>query len=114
MKKELTSVYRADMFKQFFPGQDKMPYGGSRLRGHRAANIMGKTLTDYWKTTSAQDVDADAEDTDYYYLYSNEWVASTRINADTNKTFQSWEEFYGPHQAKGGNFTTTVRKISVS
>lgn len=91
-----------------------MPYGGSRLRGHRAANIMGKTLTDYWKTTSAQDVDADAEDTDYYYLYSNEWVASTRINADTNKTFQSWEEFYGPHQAKGGNFTTTVRKISVS
>jgi hypothetical protein len=62
---------------------------------------MGKTLTDYWNNLTD-------EYDDYYYLYSNEWVAPTRLNAETNQSFTSWEQFYGPHFHNGGNFTTTV------
>ncbi|KAH6676236.1 hypothetical protein B0J14DRAFT_507528 [Halenospora varia] len=82
-------------FKQFFP--DKEPYAGSQLRTHPPANIMGKTLTNYWKTL-------DEKDDDYYFLYTDEFMASTRLNVGTNQNFTSWEEFYGSKE-----FTTPQR-----
>ncbi|KAH7327405.1 hypothetical protein BKA65DRAFT_66958 [Rhexocercosporidium sp. MPI-PUGE-AT-0058] len=89
-----------DTFKQFFPKID--PYGGSRLRAHPAANVMGKAMTDYFDNITSDDYD-------YTYLYANEWVASTRLNADTDERFESWEEFFGPHVSNGDSFTTTQR-----
>ncbi|KAG4412855.1 hypothetical protein IFR04_014016 [Cadophora malorum] len=89
-----------DTFRHFFPKID--PYGGSRLRAQPAANVMGKAMTDYFKTLPS-------DDDDYTYLYANEWVASTRLNADTNELFGSWEEFFGPHASNGDSFTTTQR-----
>jgi hypothetical protein len=44
----------------------------------------------------------------YYDLYANEWVASKRLNGDTNQPFTSWAEEFGPHQANGDSFTTTI------
>lgn len=71
------------------------------MRASSPANAMGKTLTNYWKSlTSAQG--------DYFYLYSNEWVASTRLNAEINQNFASWEQFFGPRQDHGDAFTNTV------
>ena len=95
------ALLATDMYKQFFPGKDRDPFGGSRLRGHGPANVIGKTMTDYWMTT-------DEKDEDYYYLYTNEWVAPTRLNANTSQNFTSWEEFYGPHSFNGGIFSTVV------
>ncbi|KAH6692884.1 hypothetical protein BKA61DRAFT_684007 [Leptodontidium sp. MPI-SDFR-AT-0119] len=89
-----------DTFKQFFPSID--PYGGSRLRAHPAANVMGKAMTDYFESISSDDYD-------YTYLYANEWVASTRLNANTDRKFASWEEFFGPQVVNGDSFTTTQR-----
>ncbi|KAH9210815.1 hypothetical protein DL95DRAFT_412649 [Leptodontidium sp. 2 PMI_412] len=88
-----------DTFKQFFPKID--PCGGSRLRAQPAANIMRKAMLDYFQTLSSDD---DA----YAYLYANEWVASTRLNADTNEQFTTWEAFYCPHTSNGDSFTTTI------
>ena len=95
------ALLATDMYRQFFPTEEQKPFGGSRMRGHGPANIMGKTLTEYWATTTE-------EDPDHFYLYSNEWVALTRINTETKQNFTSWEEFYGPHVFNGGDFTTTV------
>ncbi|KAG4433289.1 hypothetical protein IFR05_011234 [Cadophora sp. M221] len=89
-----------DTFKQFFPNID--PYGGSRLRAHPAANVIGKAMTDYFESIPSDDYD-------YTYLYANEWVASTRLNANTNQPFASWEEFFGPQVINGDSFTTTQR-----
>lgn len=77
-------------------------YGGSRLRAHDAANVMGDTLTSYFDSLTE-------DDDDFYSLVADEWVSSTRINANTGQNFSSWAEFYGPHAFNGDTFTTTAR-----
>lgn len=54
-----------DTFKRFFPQIN--PYGGSWLRAHPAANIIGDTITSYWDGLTP-------DDDDYYNLVNNEWV----------------------------------------
>lgn len=76
-----------DTFKHFFPNID--PFGGSRLRATTPANVMGQTLTlAFANLTSANDT--------YLQLVDSEWVATTRINANTSETFTSWPQFFGP------------------
>lgn len=91
-----------DAFKQFFPQID--PYGGSWLRAHPPANIIGDTITTYWNNLTS-DFD------DFYALYNSEWVSSDRINAATNQNFTSWQQFFGPQQLNGDNFTTVVSSL---
>jgi hypothetical protein len=88
-----------DTFRQFFPNID--PFGGSRLRAHPMVDLMGETITGYWNTLSTVDED-------YSFLAANEFVATDRINAKTDKNFTSWPEFFGPNAFDGDNFTTTV------
>jgi hypothetical protein len=88
-----------DAFERFFP--NIAPFGGSRLRAQHAANIMGSTLTDYFQSLNSTN-------DDYSKLAADEWVATTRINADTHRNFTSWSEFFGPHTYNNDNFTTTV------
>lgn len=108
MKKVLIDVqqnYGGDLFlavdtyKQFFPNQE--PYGGSRMRATNPTNAMGDAITSYWE--GLNDTDAD-----YYEFYDDEWMPLTRIDADTNDNFTSWDEFYGPHVYNGDSFTKTV------
>jgi hypothetical protein len=88
-----------DTFKHFFPTLD--PFGGSRMRAHKAANVMGDAITQYWNELTE-------DDDDYYNLAADEWMSADRINANTNRNFTSWAEFYGPHRYNGDNFTTVV------
>lgn len=89
-----------DAFKRFFPNIN--PFEGSRLRAHPAANVMGNTITEYFRIL-------DNTTELFRDLIKNDWVATTKINADTNQLFTTWsEEFGGPH-ANGDNFTTTQR-----
>jgi hypothetical protein len=64
---------------------------------------MGDSITSYFDSL-------DEDDDDYYSLVADEWVSSTRVNADTGRNFSSWAEFYGPHPHNGDTFTTTVCK----
>ncbi|TVY44586.1 Peptidase S41 family protein [Lachnellula occidentalis] len=89
-----------DTYKQFFPTQE--PYGGSRMRATGPTNAMGDAITSYWESL-------DDSYEDYYDFYDDEWMPLTRINADTNDNFTSWNEFYGPHVYDGDSFTTTQR-----
>jgi hypothetical protein len=91
-----------DTFKQFFPNID--PFGGSRMRAHPAANVMGQTITNYFDSLSTTEED--------YYLIGDEWVATDLIDANTNRNFTSWSEFFGPHLYGGDNFTTVVSPTS--
>jgi hypothetical protein len=88
-----------DTFKRFFPNID--PFDGSRMRAHPSANVMGETITDFWNSLNATD-------DGYFELAADEWVATDRINANTNQNFTSWAEFFGPHLYNGDYFTTTV------
>lgn len=88
---------------QFFPTID--PFNGNRLRAHHAADVMGNAITSYWNSLTEND-------DDYYALAANEWLALDRLNADTNQNFTTWDEFFGPHDFDGDNFTTTVSSLN--
>jgi Peptidase family S41 len=94
-------IVATDTFRRFFPNIDA--FRGSRLRAHPAANVMGSTITEYFGLF-------DSTDQMYEDLITNEWVATSRINADTNELFASWAEAFGPPLFfDGDNFTTTQR-----
>ncbi|KAI1149354.1 hypothetical protein F4825DRAFT_453523 [Nemania diffusa] len=89
-----------DTFKRFFP--DIEPFGGSRLRASRSTNVMGEAITDYFNQLPTTDPD--------YGIFSTvEWVATTRIDAETNSNFTSWNQFFGPVLSGDDAFTTTQR-----
>lgn len=89
-----------DMFRRFFPNID--PYGASRMRAHHAADVLGNSLTEYYAGLSTQDPNYEA-------LAADEWIATPRINAETNANFTSWTEFYGSYEYNGDNFTARQR-----
>ena len=86
-------------FRQFFPGQT--PFAGSRRRSHNMAGTLGETFTDHWNGL-AEDDDEKID------LEANEWVVTERLNADTNKNFTSWKEYFGPRQYNGDDFSLIV------
>ena len=85
---------------QFFPTVD--PFGGSRLRAQPLVDVLGNTITNYYNTVQTSTYE-------YYGLLSaNEWVATDRLDAETDQNFTSWAQFYGPHADNNDYFTTTV------
>ncbi|KAI0206055.1 hypothetical protein F4808DRAFT_470940 [Astrocystis sublimbata] len=93
-------VLAVSIFKQFFP--DIEPFGGSRMRATHSTNVMGETMTDYFNQLSETDPDRSI-------LSSVEWVATTRIDAETGSNFTSWGQFAGPVLSGEGAFTETQR-----
>lgn len=93
-----------DVFKRFFPNID--PYGASRMRAHHAADVMGNSLTEYYNGLSTANPD-------YETLAADEWIATPRINAETDVNFTSWAEFYGSYEYNGDNFTAKVSPLSI-
>ncbi|KAL8665065.1 MAG: hypothetical protein Q9168_007786, partial [Polycauliona sp. 1 TL-2023] len=94
------TLLATDVFKQFFPSVD--PFGGSRLRAHDAANVLGNTFSAYFESQSSNSTETDS-------FAGNVWTAQGYINAETGRNFSSWAELYGPHQYNGDFFTTTQR-----
>lgn len=88
-----------DTFKQFFPAIE--PFGGSRMRAHPTADVLGNTFTNYYVTQNMNE-------TFYYEQSVNDWVVTDRLNADTEQNFTSWGEFYGPHDYSGDSFSSVV------
>jgi hypothetical protein len=94
--------------KQFFPNIDL--FGGSRKRNHYLANILGETLTAWWDGLDPTNDD----DTYFHYSYAaDEWVVTDRINAATENTFRSWEEYSVPQIFMDDSFSMTVSLCSV-
>lgn len=93
-------ILALEAYKLFFPNVDA--FAGSRMRATHPIDVMGSTLTHEFSQM-------DPTDPDYDVFLANEFVATPRINADTNRNFTSWAEFFGPHLYHGDNFTTTQR-----
>lgn len=68
------------------------------MRAQHPTDIMGQVFTGAVTPNS----------TYWSVLAADEWVATSRINAETNETFASWEEFFGPQAAGGDEFTAVV------
>ncbi|KAL8727200.1 MAG: hypothetical protein Q9181_005802 [Wetmoreana brouardii] len=92
------NLLATDTFKQFFPSVD--PFGGSRLRAHNAADVLGNTFSTFFDGSNA---------TMREEVVGSAWAASTFVNADTGRNFSSWAELYGPHAYNGDYFTTPQR-----
>jgi hypothetical protein len=93
-----------DTFKQFFPPIE--PYGGSQLRAHSSADIIGDALTNYWNNLTVDDTSGF-----YYSLYASEWVSSNRIDISTNQEFASWGELFDSATQPVGGFTNIVSDV---
>jgi hypothetical protein len=87
-------------FQRFFPTIE--PYTGSRIRSHRAADILGTAYSRWW-----QNLDRDSRE--YANYAASEWVAPSRINAATDRNFSSWAEYYGPILDHEDAFSQKVR-----
>ncbi|KAL8655711.1 MAG: hypothetical protein Q9226_002934 [Calogaya cf. arnoldii] len=94
------NLLATDIFKQFFPSVD--PFGGSRLRAHDSANVLGNTFSAYYESQRSNSTEADQ-------FAGSVWTAQGYLNAETGRNFSSWAELYGPHQYNGDLFTTTQR-----
>lgn len=67
------------------------------------ADDLGNTLTSYWSG-----LNRNLRGYDHYY--TNEWVISTKLNADTGLDFARWDEyFHSPHTYAGDNYTKVER-----
>ncbi|KAK4182918.1 hypothetical protein QBC35DRAFT_456800 [Podospora australis] len=78
-----------DTFRRFFPFEPESSpwtFAGSRRRSHKLAEIIGDSITEWWKGL-------DEDDDDRWDEAGNEWNIATRINPLTNKTFQNWAEY---------------------
>ncbi|KAK1836465.1 hypothetical protein QBC39DRAFT_367282 [Podospora conica] len=98
-----------DTFARFFPDHvsDTEPFGGSRRRSHRLADVVGNTLTEWWGGLDPRPDGADYHD--FIQYYDDEWVITPRLNAETNANFTNWAEYSGPRTLKGDFFSLTER-----
>lgn len=96
------ALLATDAFKQFFPSIE--PYGGSRLRAFDSSDALGRTYTSY---TSRNNVSQDDEWLNF------PWAILDYLDANKNRSFGSWSEFFGPH-ADNGDFYSTVQRDNLS
>ena len=99
------SLLAVDAYNHFFP--DANIFLGTRLRAHPQADVIGNTLTQYFDENEVKDSD------DYAFLAATVFVATARINPETNENFTSWGEYFGPHPYNGDLFTT-VHRVNTS
>lgn len=89
-----------DLFKQLFP--KLVPYGTTNFRAFELFNDIGKTVTEYY-----EDVDGYSPRLAYTNFGS---IFNTDDELDSmNDQFEDWDDFYGPVNVHGDEFTHLVR-----
>ena len=96
------TLLAVDTFKRFFPSNDT--FRGSRLRAQSFANIIGNTFTQFYQDQRSQNSSV------YDDLSASDFVATSRIDVETNQNFTSWAQFFGPHTFNDDLFTTVQRE----
>jgi hypothetical protein len=95
-----TFLLAYSVFQQFFPSI--VPFAGINLREHQLADIMGSSVTSYYDSL---------DDDSYAHQNSSavEWIATTRLNAETGRNFTSWKELYDPGPDNVDSFSSPIR-----
>lgn len=104
-----------DTFKQVYPQAENEPFGGTRFRANDALNAAGKITQDFIanKTYAQGNATAFMEafgQTTQDDVFSFTSGFNFQHNLDVkNQAIGSWEQMFGPVQANGDMFTTTLR-----
>lgn len=88
------------VLKLFFPSIE--PFAGSNMRENLLANTMGSIITAFF------DGDDDSSFA-HQQACADEWIATTRIDAQTGHNFTSWGEFFGQQHDNVDSFSETLR-----
>ncbi|GKT41583.1 peptidase S41 family protein ustP [Colletotrichum spaethianum] len=91
------------LLRQLFPGIE--PFAGSRRRSHELGNVLGSASTRAWQDLPT---DTDEEYAEKLSHVADEWVITTRLNAETGRNYSSWEEYQGPLTYNNDNFTRVL------
>ncbi len=94
-----------DTFTQLFPHIE--PYGAGNLRAHPDLDVMGQGFSDFIGSIPPENITALADNS-----ASVDFNFRTDITVN-NTNFASWNEFFGPVEDHGGNFTNLFR-INIS
>jgi hypothetical protein len=105
-----------DTFKQVYPQASAEPFGGTRFRANDALNSAGKVTQDFLanktyaqgnQTAFVEAFGQGATQDDIFGFtagFNYQHILSTNNTAIAN-----WEALFGPEQANGDTFTTTLR-----
>ncbi|KAL4737936.1 hypothetical protein BDV11DRAFT_206332 [Aspergillus similis] len=94
-----------EIFKLFFPS--KHPFAGSRRRTHPVADALGSTITSYWENLTPNQ-------SDYYYLSTNEWVITNRLDVQTEEEYNAWDDYFLSPAVYGGDNFTKVEQYNLT
>ncbi|KAK6393092.1 hypothetical protein LTR65_002783 [Meristemomyces frigidus] len=92
------------VFKQFFPSTQ--PYAGSVMRAQPFADTLGSVITPFWDSLDEGTQQA-------WAASSDEWIATSRLNAATGEYFPSWNGLFGPH-LEGLEYVTSPERLNTS
>lgn len=97
-------VLSFDFFKQLFPNIE--PFGASQMRATTEFNILGSFITPEAEAVRQGDPSnvTNYEDGGGYSFFD-----ARSYDDATGKPFNSWEEFFGPQQIHGDNYTYLQR-----
>jgi hypothetical protein len=105
-----------DTFKQVYPQASAEPFGGTRFRANDALNSAGKITQDFLahKTFAQGNETAFVEAFGQGATQGDVFGFTAGFNYQhildvDNQDIQSWEKLFGPQQANGDTFTTTLR-----
>ncbi|KAH8727166.1 hypothetical protein GQ44DRAFT_748513 [Phaeosphaeriaceae sp. PMI808] len=105
-----------DTFKQVYPQASQHPFGGTQLRANDALNQAGKITQDFLagktfvQSNQSAFLEAFGQGTTQDDIFSLTAPFNYQHTLDvSNQGFRSWEKMFGPAQANGDNFTSTLR-----
>jgi hypothetical protein len=71
------------------------------------ADALGNTLTPYWEGLTR-------DQGDYYYLLTNEWVITNRLNAATGEEYTTWDDYFLSTATYDGNYFTNLEQYNLT
>ncbi|KAF2163719.1 hypothetical protein M409DRAFT_57214 [Zasmidium cellare ATCC 36951] len=94
-----------DLFSQLFP--KSIPYGATNFRATPLGNDVGIIVSDFYSNVTNATISPDEcnNPTDFSIHPFN---YREQLNVD-NGNFTSWQDFFGPHEYHGDNFTSLTR-----
>jgi hypothetical protein len=105
-----------DTFKQVYPQADQEPFGGTRFRANDAIKAAGQLTSDflanktYVQSNKTAFVSAFGQGTTSNDVIDLTASFNYQHQLDVNnKAISSWDAAFGPQQANGDSFTTTIR-----
>ncbi|KAF9889363.1 hypothetical protein FE257_007473 [Aspergillus nanangensis] len=96
-----------DTFMQLFP--DYVPFSAQRYRATEPFKLIGDTVNEIYSSEDAQDTIRTQTGYDLEELIDVRFWSYWDFVDVNGDTFESWDQYYGPHKYNEDEFTTTMR-----